>query len=119
MVAKDPNSEETSNLVISNNNKAGNGDSESQNSVVFKGEEQEIDVKVSEILKGNFASIEIPLLDIPGSRPLIYEEPEDLLAQINEKDEFFIEDDEEEFLMFTAEIIGQFNDPKDLGFDNI
>lgn len=60
-------------------------------------------MKVSEILKGNFAPIEIPLIDIPGSKPLIYEEPDDLLAQIVEKDEFYIEEQEEEFLMFTVE----------------
>lgn len=76
----------------------------SRKSAVFKGEEQEIDKKVSDILRGNFAPITIPLLDIPGVRPLIYEDPDDLLAQIGEKDEFFLDEEEEEFLMFTAEV---------------
>ena len=37
-------------------------------------------MKVSDILKGDFAPIEIPFLEIPGTRPLVYEEPDDLLA---------------------------------------
>lgn len=94
---------------MSQNNNAGKDSemvaSESRmNSAVFKGgEEQEIDMKVSDILQGNFAPIEIPLIDIPGTKPLVYEEPETLLAQIFEKDEFFVDDQEEEFLMFTVE----------------
>ena len=36
--------------------------------------------------------------------PLVYEKPEALLAQINSEDKFFINDLEEEYLMFTAEI---------------
>ena len=37
-------------------------------------------VKVSDILQGNFAPLEIPILEIPGTRPLMYEAPEDLIA---------------------------------------
>lgn len=59
---------------------------------------------MSDILKGNFAPIEIPELEIPGVRPIVYTLPEDLIAEINEKDEFFVDEIEEEFLMFTAEI---------------
>ena len=72
---------------------------------MFKGEEEAIDLNVSEILQGNFAPIEIPLLEIPGVRPLVYEDPDALLAQIVEKDEFFLDETEEEFLMFTAEVV--------------
>lgn len=61
-------------------------------------------LKVSDILQGNFAPIEIPMIEIPGTKPLIYNQVEDLLAEVNEKDEFMLEDEEEEFLMFTAEI---------------
>ena len=62
------------------------------------------ELKVSDILQGNFNPIEIPLIEIPGTRPLIYNEPEVLLAKINKKDQFCIDDIEEEFLMFTVEI---------------
>ena len=62
------------------------------------------DIKVSDIMKGNFASIEIPAIEIPGSKPLIYTKAKDLIAEITAKDEFFIDDIEEEFLMFTAEM---------------
>ena len=61
-------------------------------------------MKVSDILTGNFAPIEIPVLEIPGTKPLVYESPEALLAEIDSKDEFFIDEIEEEYLMFTAEI---------------
>ncbi len=61
-------------------------------------------LKVSDILTGNFASVEVPMLEIPGTSPLIYEQPEELLEQVNAKDEFFVDDMEEEFVMFTAEI---------------
>ena len=44
------------------------------------------------------------MIEIPGTKPLIYNQVEDLLAEVNEKDEFMLEDEEEEFLMFTAEI---------------
>ncbi len=59
---------------------------------------------MSDILTGNFAPIEIPILDIPGTSPLIYTKAKVLIAEINEKDEFLVDDIEEEFLMFTAEI---------------
>ena len=36
-------------------------------------------LKVSDILTGNFASLEVPMLEIPGTSPLIYEQPEELL----------------------------------------
>lgn len=55
-------------------------------------------------MQGEFSPIKIPLLDIPGIRPLVYTEAEELLTQLNEKDEFYNNDDEEEFLMFTVEI---------------
>ena len=61
-------------------------------------------VNVGEILKGNFTPVAIPVIEIPGSRPLIYSEPKDLLAEIDGKDEFFVDEIEEEFLMFTAEL---------------
>ena len=44
------------------------------------------------------------MIEIPGSKPLVYEEPAVLLAEINEKDEFFVDELEEEYLMFTAEM---------------
>jgi hypothetical protein len=62
-------------------------------------------MKVSDILKGNFSAVEIPYIEIPGSAPLIYDAPEDLLKQIDEKDIFGDYDLAEEFLMFTAEIL--------------
>lgn len=62
------------------------------------------ELKVSDILQGNFNPIDVPLIEIPGTRPLIYHEPEALIAKINKKDQFYIDDIEEEFLMFTAEI---------------
>jgi hypothetical protein len=74
------------------------------NSAVFQGEEEEITQRVSDILQGNFAPIEIPYLEIPGSMPLVFESSEELLAEIFEKDQFFIDELEEEYLMFTAEI---------------
>ena len=52
-------------------------------SPVFTGSKYETDLKtvnVSDILKGNFAPIEIPRIDIPGSKPLVYEEPAVLIA---------------------------------------
>lgn len=49
-------------------------------------------MKVSDILQGNYAPLEIPLLDIPGMTPLICNEPEDLMAEIGEKDEFMVDD---------------------------
>lgn len=58
-----------------------------------------------DLMQGEFSPIKIPLLDIPGIRPLVYTEAEDLLTEINEKDEFFNNHDEEEFLMFTIEIV--------------
>ena len=61
-------------------------------------------MKVSDILTGNFAPIEIPEIEIPGSKPLVYETRKALLAEIYSKDEFFEDDMEEEYLMFTAEI---------------
>ena len=61
-------------------------------------------MKVSDILQGNFAPLEIPMIEIPGTKPLIINKVEDLLAEIDQKDEFMKEDEEEEFLMFTAEI---------------
>ena len=73
-------------------------------SAVFQGDQQELGLKVSDILTGNFAPIEIPVLEIPGTKPLVYESPEALLAEIDSKDEFFIDEIEEEYLMFTAEI---------------
>ena len=60
--------------------------------------------KVSDIMKGNFTPIEIPIIDIPGSSPLIYMTVDDLLAEIDGKDEFLVDDIEEEFMMFTAEM---------------
>lgn len=60
---------------------------------------------MSDILQGNFAPIEIPTLEIPGTSPLVYNEPETLIAEINEKDEFHRFGEEEEFLMFTAEML--------------
>ena len=59
---------------------------------------------MSDILQGNFAPIEIPIIDIPGSKPLVYTEYAALIAEIDKKDEFLLDDIEEEFLMFTAEI---------------
>ena len=59
---------------------------------------------VSDILKGDFAPIEIPLIEIPGSKPLVFEESNKLLAQVYEQDRFMMDEDEEEFLMFTVEI---------------
>ena len=44
------------------------------------------------------------MIEIPGSRPLIYVEPRILLDEVYEKDEFFVDELEEEFLMFTAEM---------------
>lgn len=55
-------------------------------------------------MKGNFTPIEIPIIDIPGSSPLIYMTVDDLLAEIDGKDEFLVDDIEEEFMMFTAEM---------------
>ena len=37
-------------------------------------------VVVSDILKGDYAPIDIPLIEIPGSKPLIFEEATNLLA---------------------------------------
>ena len=34
----------------------------------------------------------------------MYSDVKDLLAEINDKDEFFVDEIEEEFLMFTAEL---------------
>lgn len=65
---------------------------------------QDIDLKLSDLLKGNFAPIEIPYIEIPGSAPLVYNETQELLEQINEKDVFADFDLAEEFLMFTAEV---------------
>ena len=61
-------------------------------------------LKVSDLLTGNFASVAVPMLEIPGTSPLVYEQPDELLEQVNGKDEFFVDDMEEEFVMFTAEI---------------
>jgi len=55
-------------------------------------------------LQGNYAPLEIPLLDILGTYPMIYEDYETLIAEIDAKDEFFVDEIEEEFLMFTAEM---------------
>lgn len=70
-------------------------------------------MNVAEIMKGNFAPIEIPYIEIPGEMPLVYEPAEELIAQIDEKDEFFVDDIEEEYLMFTAEIEDRFTRRQD------
>ena len=36
--------------------------------------------------------------------PLVFESSEELLAEIYEKDQFFVDELEEEYLMFTAEM---------------
>ena len=80
---------------------------EETGSPVFTGSKYETDlktVKVSDILQGDFTPIEIPMIEIPGSKPLVYEEPEALLAEVFEKDEFCTDELEEEYLMFTAEM---------------
>ena len=59
---------------------------------------------VSDILLGDYAPVEIPLIEIPGSKPLIFEEATKLFSQIRASDLFFIDDNEEEFLMFTVEM---------------
>ena len=54
-------------------------------SPVFTGSKYETDlktVKVSDILQGDFAPIEIPMIEIPGSRPLVYVEPSVLLSEV-------------------------------------
>ena len=60
---------------------------------------------VSEILKGNFSELNIPEIEIPGSAPLVYKAPEELLAEIFDADEFAVNDIEEEFLLFPGEIL--------------
>ena len=64
----------------------------------------EVDMKVSDLIQGNFSAVDIPYIEIPGSEPLVYNEPNELLRQLNEKDEFADFDLAEEFLMFTSEI---------------
>ena len=61
-------------------------------------------MKVSDLLKGNFSAVEIPYIEIPGSAPLVYNDLEEILEQIWEKDEFHTNDLAEEYLMFTVEI---------------
>lgn len=54
-------------------------------SPVFTGSKYETDlktVKVSDILQGDFAPIDIPMIEIPGSRPLVYVEPNVLLSEV-------------------------------------
>ena len=70
-------------------------------------------MKVSDILTGNFAPLEIPMIDIDGTKPLIYNEPDALRAEIAEKDLFMPDEAEEEFLMFPAEIIDFWGRAKD------
>ena len=56
-----------------------------EESPVFTGGKYETDlktVKVSDILQGDFAPIEIPMIEIPGSRPLVYVEPSVLLSEV-------------------------------------
>ena len=67
----------------------------------------EMELKVSDLLKGNFSAVEIPYIEIPGSAPLVYNDAEELLSQIWEKDEFAPNELAEEFLMFTLEIEDQ------------
>ena len=71
------------------------------------------EMKVSDILTGNFAPLEIPMIDIDGTKPLIYNEPDALRAEIAEKDLFMPDEAEEEFLMFPAEIIDFWGRAKD------
>ena len=59
---------------------------------------------MSDILQGDFAPIKIPIIEIPGSQPLVYVEPAVLLAEVGESDQFAVDELEEEYLMFTAEM---------------
>ena len=60
---------------------------------------------VSDILKGNFSEVQIKEIEIPGTAPLVYKEPEELLQEIWQSDEFGVHDIEEEFLLFPGEIL--------------
>ena len=60
---------------------------------------------VSEVVRGNFSAVEVPDIVIPGSAPLVYKLPEELLDEIWNSDEFAVNDLEEEFLMFPGEIL--------------
>lgn len=75
-------------------------------SPVFTGESRghKTTAIVSDILQGDYTPVEIPLIEIPGSKPLIFEEATKLLAQVYGSDQFELDDNEEEFLMFTVEI---------------
>ena len=54
---------------------------------------------------GNFSAVEVPDIQIPGTAPLVYKLPEELLDEIWNSDEFAVNDLEEEFLMFPGEIL--------------
>ena len=60
---------------------------------------------VSDILKGNFSEVHVPEIEIPGSAPLVYKDPEELLQEVWESDLYDVEDIEEEFLLFPGEIV--------------
>ena len=60
---------------------------------------------VSDILQGNFSEVHIPEIEIPGTAPLIFKEPKELLQEIWDSDEFAVNDIEEEFLLFPGEIL--------------
>ena len=60
---------------------------------------------VSDILQGNFSEVQIPELDIPGTAPLVYKEPAELLQEIWESDIHAVYEAEEEFLLFPGEIL--------------
>ena len=36
-------------------------------------------LKVSDLIQGNFSAVDIPYIEIPGSAPLVYHDPEELL----------------------------------------
>ena len=54
---------------------------------------------------GNFTEVNVPEIQIPGTAPLVYKLPEELLDEIWNSDEFAVNDLEEEFLMFPGEIL--------------
>ena len=60
---------------------------------------------VSDILQGNFSEVHVPEIEIPGTAPLVFKEPEELLQEIWDADEFAVNDIEEEFLLFPGEIL--------------
>ena len=81
------------------------------NSLVFRGlkkDEHKTKTKTgvinASILEGDFAPIEIPAIEIPGSKPLVFEDSNQLLEQVYGADQFDTDDNEEEFLMFTVEL---------------